>query len=151
MSLDFQQSSAKGNEFVNSVAKELNVPRDMAGRIIRAVLHALRNRISHEESFQLMAQLPLALKAAYVDGWKYSKDFERIHHVSEFLDEVRKEDAGLAGYDFGNDERAEKAVTVVFFVLHDHVSAGEFTDVLASLPLEISKFIRNGISKKEMM
>ena len=48
MSLDFEKKG-EGNEFVRLVAEELEVPVDKAGRIIRAVLHALRNRLSHEE------------------------------------------------------------------------------------------------------
>lgn len=55
-----------------------------AARIIRSVLHALRNRLSHQESFQLIAQLPMALKAVYVDGWKIKKEFQRISHLNEF-------------------------------------------------------------------
>lgn len=151
MSLDFLNYAAKGNEFVNTVAEDLNVPRDKAGRIIRAVLHALRNRISHEESFHLLAQLPMALKGVYVDGWKFEKEFSRIHHISDFLDEIRKEDGGLAGYDFGNNQRAELALTAVFNALSIYVSEGELIDVMASLPHEIRQFITKGISEKEKL
>ncbi len=151
MSLDFLNYAAKGNEFVNTVAEDLNVPRDKAGRIIRAVLHALRNRISHEESFHLLAQLPMALKGVYVDGWKFEKEFIRIHHISDFLDEIRKEDGGLAGYDFGNNQRAELALTAVFNALSIYVSEGELIDVMASLPHEIRQFITKGISEKEKL
>lgn len=105
MSLDFEKYASKGNEFVKLVAEDLKVPREKAGRIIRAVLHSLRNRISHEESFQLMAQLPMVLKGVYVDGWKFDKDFNRISHLDDYLDEVRREDGGLAGYDFGNNRK----------------------------------------------
>ena len=62
MSLDFEKYAVKGNEFVRLVAEELDVSLDKAGRIIRAVFHALRNRRSHEESFQLLVQLPMSLK-----------------------------------------------------------------------------------------
>jgi len=53
------------------------------------VFHALRNWLSHEESFQLLAQLPMALKGVYVDGWKFDKAFNRLSHINDFLDEVR--------------------------------------------------------------
>lgn len=134
MSLDFLQYAAKGNAFINEVAEELKVPRDQAGRIIRSVLHALRNRLSLQESFQLLAQLPMALKAVYVDGWKPDSAFERIRHVDEFLDEVRKEDGGLAGYDFGNDHRALAAVYAVMQTLHDSISEGGFESFIQTLP-----------------
>ena len=53
------------------------------------MFHALRNWLSHEESFQLLAQLPMALKGVYVDGWKFDKAFNRLSHINDFLDEVR--------------------------------------------------------------
>lgn len=149
MSLDFEKYAAKGNEFVKLVSEDLEVPRDKAGRIIRALLHALRNRLSHEESFQLLAQLPMALKGVYVDGWKFAYDFDRIHHVDDFLDEVRKEDGGLAGYDFGNNLKAKAAVASVFKAMNYFVSEGEMNDIMGVMPLELKKFVKESIAGKE--
>jgi uncharacterized protein (DUF2267 family) len=149
MSLNFEKYASKGNEFVHLVADELNMPADKAGRIIRTVFHALRNRLSHEESFQLLAQLPMALKGVYVEGWKFDKDFTRLHHVDDFLVEIRKEDKNLAGYDFGNDERAKKAVAAVFKAMNFFISEGEFEDVMAVLPEEMKQFIKKSIAGTE--
>src|SRR5665647_338000 len=146
MSLDFEKYAAKGNEFVRLVAEELEVPRDKAGRIIRAVFHALRNRLSHEESFQLVAQLPMSLKGVYVDGWRFDKDFNRISHVNDFLDEVRQEDGGLAGYDFGNNSKARVAVASIFKALNYFVSEGEMNDIIDVMPTELKKFIKESIA-----
>jgi len=149
MSLDFEKYAAKGNEFVHRLAEELDVPKEKAGRIIRAVLHALRNRLSHEESFQLLAQLPMALKGVYADGWRFDKDFNRIHHVNDFLDEVRKEDGGLAGYDFGNNSKAQIAVACVFKALDYLVSEGEMNDIMDVMPAELKEFIKVSIASKD--
>lgn len=146
MSLDFEKYAAKGHEFVKLVATDLAVPRERAGRIIRAVLHSLRNRLSHEESFQLMAQLPMILKGVYVDGWQFDKEFNRISHLEEFFDEVRKEDRGLAGYDFGNNEAATMAIAAVFKALNYFVSEGEMNDIMDVMPSEIKEFIRESIA-----
>lgn len=148
MSLDFEKYVAKGNEFVRLVADDLQIPRDKTGRIIRAVLHALRNRLSHEESFQLLAQLPMVLKGVYVDGWHFDKDFTRISHVDDFLDEVRKEDGGLAGFDFGNNKKAAKAVSAVFKAMNYFISEGEMNDITDVLPVELKDFIRESLSGK---
>lgn len=150
MSLDFEKYAAKGNEFVNLVAEELQQPRDKAGRVVRAVFHALRNRLTHEESFQLMAQLPVALKGVYVDGWKFNKDFNRIRHLNDFLDEVRREDGGLAGFDFGNDAMAEITVASVFKVLSYFVSEEEMNDVRGIMPAELKEFIKESIAGKNV-
>ena len=151
MSLDFEKYATKGNEFVKLVAEELKIPRDMAGRIIRAVLHALRNRLSHEESFQLIAQLPMMLKGVYVDGWSFDKDFSRIRHVEDFLDEVRKEDGGLAGYDFGNNIKARFTTSSVFKALSYFVSEGEMNDIIDVLPGEMKEFIRHALASSEIV
>lgn len=137
MVLDFEKYATKGNEFVRLVAMELEVPRDTAGRITRAVLHALRNRITNQESFQLMAQLPMAIKSVYVDGWTFSREQVRMRHVAELLDEVRLQDGKSSGYDFGNNTKAIKAVRAVFNSLAAFVSPGELKDLLGTLPHEI--------------
>jgi len=131
------------------VAEDLKVPREKAGRVIRAVLHALRNRLTHEESFQLIAQLPMALKGVYVDGWWFEKDFNRISHVDDFLDEVREEDSGLAGYDFGNNKRARAAVAAVFKAMNYFVSEGEMNDIIAVIPQELKMLIKKSIAGNE--
>jgi uncharacterized protein (DUF2267 family) len=141
MSLDFNQYAAKGNAFVNRVAEVLQVQHNQAARIVRSVLHALRNRLSHEESFQLLAQLPMALKAVYVDGWKYSDNYLRLRRPEEFLDEIRKEDNGMAGYDFGNDQRAALATAAVLNVLFETVSEGEARGLINTLPESLQLWI----------
>jgi uncharacterized protein (DUF2267 family) len=147
MSLNFEKYAAKGNEVVNLLAEDLQIPRDMAGRILRAVLHALRNRLQTDESFQLLAQLPMALKGVYVDGWKPGALFNRIQHLKDFLDEVRKEDANTAGYDFGNDEKAKLAVKAVFRTLTYFISEGEIKDITAMLPEDMRNFIRETLGE----
>jgi uncharacterized protein (DUF2267 family) len=149
MSLDFEKYALKGTEFVKLVAGDLNVPRDKAGRIIRSVFHALRNRLTHEESFQLLAQLPMALKGVYADGWWFEKDYKRISHVNDFLDEVREEDGGLAGYDFGNNKKAKVAVAAVFKALNYFVSEGEMNDIISIMPAELKDFIKETLAGNE--
>jgi len=142
MSLDFNKYAAKGNEVVNMLSEDLKVPRDMAGRILRAVLHAVRNHLGIDESLQVISQLPMALKAVYVDGWNPSRSFRRIHHLAEFLDEIRNEDSNQAGYDFGNNQRAQEAVRAVFRTLNYFLSKGELADLAAVMPAEIGDFIK---------
>ena len=118
---------------------------------MRSVLHALRNRLVHEESFQLLAQLPMAMKGVYVDGWKFNKPISRIRHLDDFLDEVREEDGGLAGYDFGNKASAKVAVGAVFKALHFFVTEGEMNAITGVMPGELKKFIKETIAGKDMI
>ena len=86
MSLDFKKFAEKGNQFLNELAKELGHPEDtaMAGRKLRAVLHATRDQLTTEESLQLLAQLPLFLKAIYVENWKRASKKKRKKHVEQW-------------------------------------------------------------------
>ncbi len=146
MVIDFEKYAHKGNEFIRFVALELEVPRDKAGRVARAVLHALRDRLSFEESFQLMAQLPMAIKALYVEGWKYQVQRQRIRHLDEFLEAIRDADGKLSGYDFGNNKHALRAVQAVFMALYEYVSPGEMRDVLDLLPVAIRELVREPVA-----
>lgn len=150
MSLDFEKYAAEGNEIVNMVAEDLKAPKDKAGRILRAVLHAMRNRLNIDESLQVVAQLPMALKGVYIDQWDPWHSFHRIHHIDEFINEVRKYDKTATSYDFGNDESARLAVKAVFRTLNYYLSAGEFRNVIALLPRELKEFIQNstGVGRK---
>lgn len=142
MVIDFDKYALKGNEFIRFVALELEVPRDKAGRIVRAVLHALRDRLSYEESFQLLAQLPMAIKGIYVEGWQYRQQLHLVRHLDEFLEAIRDADGKLSGYDFGNNTRALRAVQAVFMALYEYVSPGEMRDILELLPVSIRELVR---------
>jgi uncharacterized protein (DUF2267 family) len=146
MSLDFEIYAAKGKEFVSLVADELEVTQVKAGGIVRAVFHALRNWLSHEESFQLLAQLPMSLKGVYVDGWKFDKDNNIISHLDDFLDEVKKEDSGRSGYDFSDTAKATDALAVVFGALNYLVSEQEMNAILDVIPPALKMFLKKSIA-----
>ena len=93
MGLRFDDYATKGKAFVAEVARELKTDdTDRAGRMLRCVLRALRNRLTVEESFQFLSQLPMAIKAVYVDGWKVRMNPSKIKHIEDFRTEVMKED-----------------------------------------------------------
>lgn len=145
--MNFDQYAQKGNEFIKIAAEELGYPEntDQAGRIVRAVLHALRNRLSLQESFQLMAQLPMALKSVYVDGWGPDQSRERINHLQDFLEEMRNEDERAGTYDFADLNDIESSAKAVFRTLSRYVSEGELKDVTAQLPEELKTLIERRV------
>lgn len=129
--------------FFKNVAAELGHPEDMdhAFRVSRAVLHALRERISPEESMHLISQLPMILKGIYVDGWKISRQPSDTRTVDEFLDEVRAYNLRTAGRDFGDDQQAREAVRAVLKVMNQYVSLGEMEDIKAQLPKPLAALL----------
>jgi uncharacterized protein (DUF2267 family) len=147
MSLQFENYARKGNEFINHVANELNTRDvDHAFRVTRCVLHALRNRLTLEESFQMMAQLPMAIKAVYVDGWQPGKDVPRIKHIDDFLNEVLSEYGKSIPAGFAKPSEVRLAGEAVFKALARYVSAAEIKDVLGVLPAEMRNWLKESIS-----
>lgn len=146
MSLNFDKHAAMGNEIVNALAEDMKVSNEKAGRLLRGVLYALRGRISIDESLQVIAQLPMALKAVYVDQWDPWHSFRRIHRVEEFICELRRHDKTDAR-DLEDEEFAKGAVKNVFRTLKRFLSDEEFKDVVAALPDELKEFINDGIGQ----
>ncbi len=135
MALRFDEYAAKGKAFVAEVATALNTDdQEKAGRMLRCVLRALRNRLTVEESFQFISQLPMAIKAIYVDGWKVKLNPSKIKHIEDFRTEVMKEDDFAALKDFDHDGAVDEAIKAVFVVLAKHISPGEVEHVLNALP-----------------
>jgi uncharacterized protein (DUF2267 family) len=135
--MNFEKYASTGNEFLNEVAEELSIPgdKDTAGRILRAVLWTLRARLSQAESFDLIAQLPMMLKAVYVDGWRPGAVPDKhIRNVDDFVEAMMEHADQSALRDFPNPARARTCASAVFRVLKRHVSPGESKDIAGQLP-----------------
>jgi len=139
----FEKYAAHGYEFLKKVAEKLGEPenKDKAFRVTKSVLHALRNRLYPGEFVQLLAQLPMCIKAVAVDGWHFQEKPEKIRHLDDFIEEVMREDQRLAHQDFPNKEEALKAIKAVFGTIKEYVSEGEVKDVEAELPESIRKLM----------
>jgi len=148
MALNFNQYATEGNTFLKHYAKEMNLGdnREKAGRILTAILHALRDIITTEESLQFIAQLPMFLKAVYVNGWTIRRDRPKVRHIPEFIDLVRKHDGPAAINDFEySDEVAEQYINTTFIYLRKYVSLGEMEDIRDGLPKELKSLIYSNI------
>lgn len=141
MPLDFEAYAQKGNEFVNLLMKNLGVEgeRERAARILRSVLRTLRNHFSLEESSDLLAQLPMAIKAVYVDGWRITQPHRRVTTLQEFANEVLKQHGSTAWRDFSNPDEVVAGVRAVIETLAEYVSIEELEQAFDSLPKELSE------------
>ena len=142
--MNFEKYVQKGNLFLKELAEELGVPqdKDRAGRILRAVLHALRKRLTPEEYLDLVAQLPMCIKAVAVDGWRIVESPDKsIKDVDDLIHAVMEEDRRTAARDLGNEEHAKEAIKAVIRVIKRHVSDGEIQDMEAELPKHLRQFV----------
>lgn len=140
--MNFEKYAAQGNQFVNEVAVELrrSKERDRVARIVRATLHGLRARLTMDESFQLLAQLPMVLKAVYVDGWRpHDEPDKHIKNPRSLADEVMFVDGTNAAHDLPTIAEAEEAISAVFRVLKRHISDGEVDSLAHTLPRSLER------------
>jgi uncharacterized protein (DUF2267 family) len=122
-------SVEKAHIWLNDVAEALgDGDRQYAYRALRAVLHALRDRLTVDVAAKLASQLPTLIRGIYYEDWDPSGTPVAIHDVQAFLDYVAAE-----GHMLGETE-ASVAVSAVSRVLRAHVSAGEIGNVVAVLP-----------------
>lgn len=138
--MKYQQYAHEGHKFVNEIADELGVPEDFdkADRIMTSVLHTLRDILTPEESMHLIAQLPMMIKAIYVNGWSLNKK-SRIHTIDEFIEGLMLQNPKTAVTDFGNDTKATERSKAVFRVIRNHIAIGEVKDIVAQLPPELTE------------
>ena len=122
-------SVEKTHIWLNDVAEALgDDDRQYAYRALRAVLHALRDRLAVDMAANLASQLPTLIRGIYYEDWDPSGTPVAIHDAQTFLDYVAAE-----GHMVGETEDSI-AVSAVVQVLRAHISAGEVDNVLAVLP-----------------
>ncbi len=144
MALNFNQYAADANTFLNEYAWHMSLEdeKDRAGRIFTAILHALRDLITPEESVQLIAQLPMFVKAVYVNGWSIKKARPKVKTIKDFIELVRKHDGPSANADFEySDELAEHYIDATLIFLRKYVSQGEMEDIRDVLPKDLKALI----------
>ena len=150
MVLDFNAYAAQGNEILDALADDLKISVDKAGRVLRALLLAMRDHINVDESLQVIARLPMAIKLVYIDQWDPWHSFRRIHNLDEFISEMQKRDKTNSGYDLKNGKLARLAVAAVFRTLHAYIPAQEFMELIAALPRELKEFINHNLKKADL-
>jgi len=135
ISINFNKYAEEGNALINHLAKNLGHPKETnrTSIILRAVLHAFRDRITIGESFNLLSQLPMFIKAIYVEGWKYREHPVKFHKEG-FLEEIKRNQDQLGENELPWQESTEEIVKTVINELRSFVSKGEIDDILAQLP-----------------
>jgi len=142
MALKFDEYAAHGKEIVAEIGKEFGTEDpNQSGRILRSVLRALRNRMTIEESFRLLGQLPMCLKAVYVDGWRVRTAPANHVEVGDFRGEILKEDDWAALKDYVNEGDVDRAISAVFTVLSKLISKGEYDHIKMVLPKDVHSYI----------
>lgn len=131
-----ERSVEQAHVWLNELAEGLGTEdRNEAYRVLRAYLHALRDRLPVDEAAQLAAQLSPLIRGIYYDGWDPSSTPVSYRGLADFLDRVAAE-ASLDG-----ETSASFATGAAAEVLRRHVSAGELADIRAVLPEDLQPIL----------
>lgn len=139
----FDKYVQEANEFINELSEELGHPESQEQTVmaLRAVLHTIRDRITIAESFDLMSQLPMVLKALYVEQWKYHDKPKEFTSVEEFKNEVkeRQNKYGESRYDW--ELSTEEIISRVINKLRKYIDEGQLKHIEEQMPAEIKPLL----------
>lgn len=151
MALNFQDYNQKGYQFLKEVADEMKMPEDLeyTDRFVASTLEVLREMITPEESLHLISQLPMYIKAQYVNGWKISKNSKRITTREEFFNELRDKYPSTTGRDLGDYRTARENVKAVFKVIRKYSAEGGINHLKSQLSETLAELWEEEPSESE--
>lgn len=131
-----ERSAEKASLWLKDIADELGEDdRQYAYRVLRAVLHVLRERLTIDVAAKLGAQLPTLIRGIYYEDWDPSRTPMPPYTVDTFLEHVVSE-GRLSG-----ETEASAAVTAVAAVLRKRLVLDEIDAIMAVMPEKLRVLI----------
>ncbi|HUC21109.1 MAG TPA: DUF2267 domain-containing protein [Streptosporangiaceae bacterium] len=130
----FSTTVDKTNRVLKDIEQAYNWPKERRNQsyaALRAVLHALRDRLTVEEAAQLAAELPMLIRGVYYESWHPSRVPVKMKR-EEFLARVRKE------FPFEVEGGVEPLVQTVIQSLRRYLTDGEWEDVKSVMPKDLA-------------
>lgn len=123
-------------KFIHSVAEQLAIDKQQARKIVEAVFHELRDRLTPKEAVDAGAQMPTGLKEIWLVSESPQRAVRRIHKA-DFIREV----AERAEIQEVEASHAVKAVFHALQVLFQSPTGqeGEAWDIFSQLPKDLKK------------
>jgi uncharacterized protein (DUF2267 family) len=130
----FSATVDKTNRVLRDIEETYHWPKERRNQsyaALRAVLHALRDRLTVQEAAQLAAELPMLIRGIYYESWRPSRVPVKMNR-DEFLARVRRE------FPFEVEGGTEQAVKTVLQSLRRHITDGEWENVKATMPKDLA-------------
>ncbi|VTZ28527.1 conserved hypothetical protein [Methylocella tundrae] len=124
-----EHANQQTNLWLKRIAAEHHLERRHdAYSALRAVLHALRDRLTPEQAVHFGAQLPIVIRGVYYEGWRIAGKPIDDKHVDEFVQRVAAE----LPPQFPRDALA--MTRAVFQLLFEELDPGETAKIIDTLP-----------------
>jgi uncharacterized protein (DUF2267 family) len=132
----FDKTVQESNLWLKDVMERLNTyDRHHAYSTLRAVLHALRDRIGPENAAHLGAHLPMLLRGLFYEGWDPTGKPTKERHDSAFLAHIARELPRAV--ELGE---VEEGACAVLDVLSKHIDRGAAIKLAGILPQDLRRF-----------
>lgn len=119
-------AAEQAQQWVNELANDLDWSNQDTFRLLRSVLHTLRDWLSPEEMADLSSQLPTLIRGIYFEGWNPAEpSWERTKR--DFVLRVR------SSFGYEPEVDVDRAIAAVFRLLDRHISHGEIVQVRNSM------------------
>ena len=129
----FDRTLQQTNIWLDEIMAELGPDRQIAWRVLGAVLRTVRNRVPLGLAVHLGEQLPILVRGIYYEQWHAPGEIHVSRSLEEFLEPIQKDLTGLRPI---NVQDATKAV---FHVVSRHVDRGQVEKVRNALPGEVRR------------
>ena len=125
----------KSHIWLNQLQENLNIPkRNEAYRLLKVVLHELRDRLPLNEAAHLGAQLPTLIRGIYYEGFRPRPFNRKDKSLQPFLKAVEKKMPRFY------PKPPSELLRGVFELLNETISPGEIKDIQACLSDELRAF-----------
>ncbi|PKV63400.1 DUF2267 domain-containing protein [Pontibacter ramchanderi] len=138
----FEDCKREAAALLQNVATELET-KDLnkAGRIFRAVLQSIRDRLPVHDAIHFAAQLPVFWKGIYFDQYDPDKVPVKIEDAGDWINYIRSKNAFAANNDFQQDEEIMAAFRAVFQALQRTMTNEQLQLVRESLNEDIQELL----------
>ena len=138
-----RQTTQKTQEWLKELAsKGPFESEDQAYTYLRAVLHALRDRLTVEEAAHFAQQLPMLVRGFYYEGWRPALAPARVESRVEFIDRVEASLGGVPPQGETIDTGAATGEVLGF--LEGKLQEGTLRHVKQQLPPELRALFPGG-------
>jgi uncharacterized protein (DUF2267 family) len=127
----------KTNQVLKEIEHACGWPKERRNQsyaALRAVLHALRDRLTVDEAAHLAAQLPTLIRGVYYEGWDPSRVPVKLSR-DDFLRRFREE------FRYDVEGGVEPLIQTVLRAIHRHGTDGEWTDIRSQLPRDLKSVL----------
>ncbi len=131
----FDTTIQESNRWLKAVMDRLDTTdRHRAYACLRAVLHALRDRIGPESAAHLAAKLPMLLRGLYYEGWDPTNKPTKERHQEAFLAHIGRE------LPRAMEDEVEQGALALLDVLSKYVDRSAAVKIAGMFPQDLRRF-----------